>query len=354
MNTIGTMADNVRWLAWNLGILAGAVVIAWTAHYLFFAILGRLARRNAWVIHESPRKYCYHSTRWAAAAALAWLSLELTDFAPSLTEFLRHLLSIVFILMLSWLMLGIFRVARDAILERTPSAQGDERRARSVLTQMRILERVVIAIIVVLALGCILMSFEKVRQLGVSLLASAGIIGIVVGMAAQKTLGAVIAGLQIAITQPIRIGDAVMVENEFGFIEDISLTYIVVRLWDERRLILPVTYFIEKPFQNWTKGSSGLLGTVLLYVDYALPVEPLRQELQRVLKESPKWDGKTGVLQVTNVSEKSVEVRALVSAADPGALGDLRCEVREKLLRYLREIFPASLPQLRVEMKQPT
>jgi len=199
-----------------------------------------------------------------------------------------------------------------------------------------------------------LMTFPKVRQLGTTILASAGIIGIVVGMAAQRTIGTFIAGLQIAITQPIRVDDVVIVENEWGRIEEITLTYVVVKIWDLRRLIVPITYFIEKPFQNWTRVTADILGTVYIYVDYTVPVDSVREELQRVLKESEHWDGKVCVLQVTNTSEQTVELRALMSAADASTAWSLRCEVREKLIDFMKKKYPQALPKLRAELYQRT
>jgi small-conductance mechanosensitive channel len=196
------------------------------------------------------------------------------------------------------------------------------------------------------------MTFDKVRQLGTTILASAGIIGVVVGIAAQKTIGTFIAGIQIAFTQPIRIDDVVIVENEWGRIEEITLTYVVVKIWDLRRLIVPITYFIEKPFQNWTRQTADLLGTVYIYVDHTVPIDTIREQLHAILKESEHWDQKVCVLQVTNTTERAVELRALMSAADASTAWTLRCEVREKLVKFIQEKYPQSLPKVRAELKQ--
>ena len=195
-----------------------------------------------------------------------------------------------------------------------------------------------------------LMTFERVRQLGTTILASAGVVGIVVGMAAQRTIATFIAGLQIAITQPIRVDDVVIVENEWGRIEEITLTYVVVRIWDLRRLIVPITYFIESPFQNWTRTSADILGTVFIYTDYTVPVNAIREQLQKILNESEHWDKKVCVLQVTNASDRTMELRALMSAADASAAWTLRCEVREKLLAFIKKEYPQALPRLRTEL----
>jgi small-conductance mechanosensitive channel len=205
-----------------------------------------------------------------------------------------------------------------------------------------------------MALGTMLMTFEKVRQLGTTLLASAGIIGIIFGIAAQRTIGTFMAGLQIAFTQPIRIDDVVIVENEWGRIEEITLTYVVVKIWDLRRLMVPITYFIEKPFQNWTRVTADLLGTVYIYVDYTVPVEAVRAELREILKGTELWDGKVCVLQVTNTSEHAIELRALMSAADASTAWALRCYAREKLVEFIQKSYPESLPKLRASLRQLT
>ena len=186
--------------------------------------------------------------------------------------------------------------------------------------------------------------------MGVSLFASAGVAGIILGFAAQKLIGNVLAGFQIAISQPIRIDDLVIVEKEWGWIEEINLTYVVVRIWDKRRLILPTTYFIDKPFQNWTRVSADILGTVFIYTDYTVPVDKLREELSRILKTDKNWDGKVNVLQVTDSTEQTMEIRALMSALDSPSAWDLRVNVREKLISYLQKNYPESLPKSRIEM----
>ena len=230
------------------------------------------------------------------------------------------------------MLIKITFVIEDIILDQYKIDEKDNLRARKIYTQIQFLKRAAIIFIVILALGPILMTFDKVRQLGTSILASAGIISIIVGFAAQRSLGTLLAGFQIAITQPIRIDDVVIVENEWGKIEEITLTYVVVRIWDLRRLILPITYFLEKPFQNWSRTSTDILGTVYLYFDYTVPVQDLREELDRILDKSPLWDRKVSGLIVTNATEHTMELRALVSASDASKAWDLRCVVREKLI----------------------
>ena len=241
-------------------------------------------------------------------------------------------------------------VVEDLVLSQFRIDVRDNLRARRIRTQIQILRKVVIVIVGVIALATILMTFEKVRQLGTSILASAGILGIIIGIAAQRSIATLLAGLQLAVTQPIRIDDVVIVENEWGRIEEITLTYVVVRIWDLRRLIVPMTYFLEKPFQNWTRVSAELLGTVFLYVDYTVPVQAVRDELHRILENSKSWDGRVCVLQVTNATERTVELRALVSAPDSSSAWELRCDVREKLLEFIQKNHPDGLPKVRGEL----
>src|SRR5688572_4328270 len=215
-----------------------------------------------------------------------------------------------------------------------------------------LLKKIAVGIIALFAIASMLMVFQPVRQLGTAMIASAGVAGIVIGFAAQKSLGTLLAGFQIAMTQPIRIDDVVIVEGEWGKIEEITLTYVVVRIWDLRRLVVPITYFIEKPFQNWTRTSADILGTVFLQVDYGVPVDAVRQELTRILEASPHWDRKVNVLQVTDAKERTLELRALASSSDASKSWDLRCEMREKLVAFVQKNFPHSLPRLRTTFER--
>ena len=241
----------------------------------------------------------------------------------------------------------------QVLLRRYRLDVADNRRARGVYTQVTVLRKIAVAVIALFAIASMLMVFQSVRQFGTAMIASAGVAGIVVGFAAQKSLATLLAGFQIAMTQPIRIDDVVIVEGEWGRIEEITLTYVVVNLWDLRRLVVPITYFIEKPFQNWTRTSSDILGSVFLQVDYNVPVDAVRQELDRILDASPLWDRKTKVLQVTDAKERTIELRALASASDAGRSFDLRCEIREKLIEFIRSRFPESLPRLRATLDRP-
>jgi small-conductance mechanosensitive channel len=239
----------------------------------------------------------------------------------------------------------------EDVVSRHYHLDGGDVKTRRINTQFQVLKRILIIVIVVFAIGSVLMTFDRIRQLGAAILASAGIIGIIVGVAAQRSVANLLAGIQIALTEPIRLGDSVTVEGEFGTVEEITLTYVVVRLWDNRRMVLPIVYFIEKPFQNWTREHTNLLGTIHLYMDYTVPVEEVRAEFQRLLRESPKWDGGASGFQVTDLSHNTMELRATVSAATSGDLWDLRCELRERLILFLRERYPESLPKFRAEIR---
>ncbi|MCF7975298.1 MAG: mechanosensitive ion channel family protein [Phycisphaerae bacterium] len=273
--------------------------------------------------------------------------LPLWPWAEANKELITTGFSLAMIVLISWLVIKSTQVLRDVVTGQFDITAKDNLRARKVHTQLDVMRHIVVVIVLVVAFGTALMVFPKGQQIGTTLLASAGIIGIVVGMSAQKTITTVIAGLQIAFTQPIRLDDVVIVESEWGRIEEITLTYVVVRIWDQRRLIVPVTYFIEKPFQNWTRTTAELLGTVFLYTDYTVPVDAVRQTLQGILDKSPLWDKRVCVLQVTNATEKTMELRALMSTANASDGWDLRCQVREKLLTYIQESHPDALPRTR-------
>ena len=242
----------------------------------------------------------------------------------------------------------MLRVVKRLLVARYDMGGADNLKARKVFTQFTILERIVIFLIVVLAMGTALMSFESIREIGVSVFASAGVAGIIIGFSAQKLIATVIAGIQIALTQPIRLDDVVVVEGEWGRIEEISLTYVIVRIWDKRCLILPTTYFIENPFQNWTKTTTDLLGTVFLYTDYTVPFDALRDELQRIVRDAKQWNGEVANIQVTDSKANYVEIRATVSSDDSGSAWELRVHVREKLISFLQENYPGSIAHTRV------
>ncbi len=275
-------------------------------------------------------------------------------FEPSVLQMLNKSGKAIFFFGFALLAIAFLRMAKRQLLKQYDMQQEDNLRSRIVYTQYNILEKIIVFIIIVVATAITLMQFEGVRNIGISLFASAGIAGLIIGLSAQKALGTILAGLQIAITQPIRIDDVVIVENEWGWIEEINLTYVVVRIWDQRRLIVPSTYFLDKPFQNWTRTSADILGTVFIYTDYNVPMDAIRNELTRLLEASPHWDKRVNVLQVTDAKQNTVEIRALMSAANSPAAWDLRVYVREHLIEFLRRNYPDSLPRTRIAIQEGT
>lgn len=282
--------------------------------------------------------------------AIAIRLLAETTLVGEFNLLVMHAGVLLLITAITWFLILFTAIVKTGFMRKFDITAADNLNARRVYTQFSILQRVAVFLIVVFAIGAALMSFESIRSVGLSVFASAGVAGIILGFSAQKAIGTLLAGIQIAITQPIRVDDVVIVEGEWGRIEDIYLTYVVIRIWDMRRLVVPTTYFIETPFQNWTRSSADILGTVFIYADFTLPVEPLREELTRLLHSSPLWDGKVNVLQVTNATEGGMEIRALMSTRDSSIGWDLRVFIREKLITFIQDNYPESLPKTRVEM----
>ncbi len=279
------------------------------------------------------------------------LSRPIFSLSPVLADVVADATSLLLVALVSFMLYEIVDCSASFLLRQHRIDLDDNLQARSIYTQITVLRKMAVAIIGIFTLASMLMVFDSVRQFGASILASAGLAGIVVGLAAQKSIAMLLAGFQIALTQPIRLDDVVIVENEFGRIEDITLTYAVVRLWDLRRLVVPINYFIEQPFQNWTRASADILGTVFLHVDYTMPLDALRAELTRILSASRHWDGKVNVLQVTDAKEHTLEIRALASAADASRAWDLRCEIREQLIAFVQQRYADSLPRFRTSFE---
>lgn len=259
---------------------------------------------------------------------------------------------ITLVFSITWLGIAIVKSIKHFVLSSYNISNPDNLKARKIHTQMRVFERLLIFLLIFIGFAVALLSFDKVYEIGLSLLASAGIAGIIIGFAAQKSLSLLLAGFQIAITQPIRLDDAVIIEGEWGWIEEITLTYVVVKIWDKRRLVVPINYFIEKPFQNWTRTSADIMGTVFIYVDYGFPVDEMRKAMERILPTIPEWDGEVNVLQVTDCTEKTMELRALVSAQNSPKAWDLRVRLREELISFIQTDFPQYLPKSRVELNE--
>jgi small-conductance mechanosensitive channel len=272
------------------------------------------------------------------------------SFDPTVTSNLLHGFGIAIDLTTGFLIIRATYVLDDVLLARYRIDQADNLRARQVQTQIVVFRRITVVAVSVVSLAVALLTFREVRAAGTGLLASAGVVGLVVGIAARPVASNILAGLQIALSQPIRVDDVVVVEGQWGRIEQIALTYVVVQLWDLRRLVLPISYFIEQPFENWTRRSSEVLGSVYLEVDYTAPIDDIRKRFEEILAESDKWNGRVGVLQVTGSGPATVQLRALVSANDSGSSWDLQCEVRERLITWLQREHPHALPRQRQEV----
>jgi small-conductance mechanosensitive channel len=277
------------------------------------------------------------------AARAMFAALKPKDF-----PFFALVLSITAIWCTAYLMVRMLWVLVHFFNHRFDLARDNNVRSRRVLTQLQFIEKFAYVLVLFLAVCATLLLFEGARSFGESLLASAGVAGLVIGFAAQKSLGNLIAGFQIAFTQPLRIEDAVLVEGEWGWVEEITLTYVVIRIWDQRRLILPITYFVENPFQNWTRTTAQILGAITLEVAHCVPFQAIEAELYRVLEETPLWDRDKRVLQMVEVGERAVTLRALMTARDSPTCWDLRCHVRLKLVEFLQREHPQALPALRV------
>ncbi len=337
------------WLASGLIALL-AVGLAQVAHWIAFAALQRLTRRTAVIIDDSLVRHAKRPTQLILALFALVVALPALNLAEDLNSTTGRILSLLLTASFGWLAFNLTHTINDVVEARYDLSVADNLRAREIHTRVRVLQRILAAAILVVTASVVLMAIPGIRQIGITLFASAGIAGIVAGFAARPVLSNLLAGIQLALTQPIRIDDVVIVEGEWGWVEEIRMTFVVVRVWDLRRLVVPLTYFIETPFQNWTRRSADILGTVFIYTDYTVPVDRVRDELHRILQESRQWDGKVWGLQVTNANERAVELRALMGARNSGEAWDLRCHVREKLLEFLQREYPQALPRVRAEL----
>jgi len=275
-----------------------------------------------------------------------------TDHAKGVLSILYNQSYILVTIGISWFLIVLIRTLKTSYLKKIDISKEDNLASRKVYTQINLIEKVIIFVIILFAIGIVLLSIDSIRKIGIGLFASAGLAGIIIGLSAQKIVGSLLAGIQIAITQPFRIDDAVLVENEWGWIEEINLTYVVVRIWDKRRLVLPSTYFLEKPFQNWTRTSAEIIGSVFIYTDYTISFQAMRDELSRLLNESELWDKNVNVLQVTDSKESTLEIRILVSAKNSPTAWDLRVYIREKMVEFIQKNYPESLPRTRLVLEK--
>ena len=351
-NALDAVRGRLGWLPdpfVALLIILVAIAIALVLHVALRKITRRLlARRypNLFSVISQMRGL----TRLGLLIFAVFIALPVAPLDHDFKFLLARCLAMAIIGLIGWAAIAALHISADIYLRRYRLDVEDNLLARKHNTQVRVLLRSVDVLLVLFTLGASLMTFQTVRQYGVSLFASAGVAGIIAGLAARPVLSNLMAGVQLAMTQPIRLEDAVIVENEYGNVEEIGSTYVVLRLWDLRRMIVPLTYFIEKPFQNWTRESSTLIGAVLINVNYRAPIGAIRDKAQAIVKASSRWDGRVFNVAVTDFKHDTMEVRILASAGNSGAVFDLRCEVREKLIDVLQREHPEALPRQRSEL----
>jgi len=346
--------DHFPAIVWDLILTGVAIAIGLIVKFLLSLLLRKKPRAG------KPQFSIPHSILTRMGKPFSYLLpllalnflLPLMKMSPRVYPGVDKTVGILLTLAFAYVLIGVVKVFEDYAFHTFDINKADNLRERKIRTQLQFIRQLSIGLIIILAACIILLSFNNLRKLGASLLAGVGVGGIIIGFAAQKSLSNLLAGFQIAFTQPLRIDDVLVVEGEWGRVEEITLTYVVLNIWDQRRLILPINYFIEKPFQNWTRNTADILGTVFLYLDYAVPLEPLRKEFTRLLENNPLWDKRVSVMQITNASEKTIEVRALMSASSSGNAFDLRCDVREGLIKFVQANYPDSLPLVRISQGQ--
>ena len=336
---------------WSGIYLASAIVLSLIVRAIVLWTLQRFTRKRGKLIVHSLVQHGRGPTRWIFPLLACLIVLPGVPLPRTPMLVLVHIAGIGLIAACAWLVILLVDVVSDVITGRYRIDVADNLTARRIQTQFNMLHRVVVALVIVIAVAIALMTFEQIQRFGASILASAGLASLIVGMAMKGTLSNLVAGVQIAFAQPFRIEDAVVIDNEWGWIEEIGMMYVVVRIWDLRRLVIPVSYFLDHAFQNWTRTSADLLGNTILYVDYTVPLDEMRTELKRICESSKLWKGQVCVLQVTDASEHTMQVRALMDARNSGDAFSLRCIVREGLIVWLQKNHPGSLPRYRGEMQ---
>lgn len=337
------------WIA-TLAIILSIMVAVVTLHGLLASALNNLLSGRRPFL-ASLLKRTKGLVRLGLIVLVVSSALPFLDLGPRIEAGAERMLLLALLFLAGWALLVVCDIGADIYLRPFRIDVEDNLAARKVITQVRILKRTAKALVVLLIVALMLMTFETARQYGVSLMASAGAAGLILGLAARPVLSNLIAGVQIAITQPIRVDDAVVVEGEWGWIEEIGGAFVVIKLWDWRRLVVPLTYFIEKPFQNWTRTTASIIGTVNLHVDYTVPVEAVRRKLEEFAQASALWDKQVVNLQVTESLQDTMLLRALVSASTSPKAWDLRCEIREKMIRFLQQEYPGGLPRQRLTIE---
>lgn len=334
----------------SAAVLVAVVLTALGACYLALYILSRINRRLPVAIFGAALKELHGPALLLVPVMAAATMLPFLEVTGGMHAWVSHALTILTVIGIAWSCIRGFDIWRGLLALRFRLDVTDNLHARQVHTQVLMLRRIAVVLVGIVSAAIILMTFPGVRAVGTTLFASAGVAGLIIGLAARPAISNLLAGLQVALTEPIRIDDVVVVEGQWGSIEEIRTSYVVVRIWDLRRLVLPLSYFIEKPFENWTRRTADILGTVYLYADYTAPVDAVREELHRILQGTRLWDGKSWGLQVTDATAQTVELRALMSASNSSDVWDLRCLVREELIKFLQSRHPGSLPRTRVSL----
>lgn len=346
--------DHLPNLIWDAILLGVALVIGLILKFALTLMLrrkpkpGRIFSVTRSIISRLGRPFSYFLPLLTLNFLLPLMKMKATIY-PFVNKTVEILLTISF----ANVLIAVVKVFEDYAYHTFDITKADNLKERKIRTQLQFIRRLAISLILIMTVCFILLSFNNLRKIGTGLLTGVGVGGIIIGFAAQKSLGNLLAGFQIAFTQPLRIDDVLVVEGEWGRVEEITLTYVVLNIWDQRRLILPINYFVEKPFQNWTRNTADILGTVFLYLDYSVSLDGLRTELSRLLEADPLWDKRVKLMQVTNTTERTMEVRALMSATSSGNAFDLRCNVREGLITYLQKNYPDGFPTDRILLKNP-
>jgi small-conductance mechanosensitive channel len=341
-------------LLWSGIFLGSAIVISLIIRWIVFWALRRIARRKGTVVGHSLVRHGEKPTRWIFPLLACLIILPGLPLTHMLMTVLEHIVGIGLIAASAWMVILFVDVASDIISGRYRIDVSDNLTARRIQTQFQMLHRIVVVLVIIVALAVILMTFPAIQKFGTSILASAGLASLVVGLAMKGTLSNLVAGVQIAFTQPFRIEDAVVIQGNWGWIEEIGTMFVVVRIWDLTRLVVPLSWFLDNSFQNWTRTSANLLGHCYIYVDYTVPVEPLRAELKRICESTKLWSGKVCVLQVSDLFQNVMQLRALMDANNSGDAWDLRCYVREHLIDFIQKNYPGGLPRYRGELDTPS
>ncbi|MGH7994145.1 MAG: mechanosensitive ion channel family protein, partial [Limisphaerales bacterium] len=334
----------------DLGVFAVIFWVFFRFTHVLEARLAALAARTGSKLDDVFVPLVGKSLRVIVPVVGIILALPLLGLPAEYAGFLAKGTSILLIVAVALIAFQAVNLGEKAVLTKYDIHVADNLQARKIYTQVHVISKTLYVIIGLFTVASVLMLFEEVRRFGTSLLASAGVVGIIIGFAAQKTISNLFAGFQIAMTQPIRLDDVVIVEGEWGRVEEISLTYVIIHIWDDRRLVVPLSYFIEKPFQNWTRQTADLLGSVFVWVDYSLPLDEARQALKEIIENHPLWDKRFWNLQVTDTTERTMQIRVLATASDSSKSWDLRCDIREKFIVYIQKNHPQSLPRLRTDL----